>query len=120
MIATEFVPLWVLSITYNCYAFCITFALFYIVLFTPLLRSYYPPTTSATSSAAKAMAHSRAKHKLSRLMPQTQSQPPTTVSGGLGLDTLQQVLESVPGRRAFEKHLMLEFSIESLLFVRVC
>ncbi len=99
-LSSSLAPQWRGSITYNCFVvFGVAFALFYFVLFTPLYQSYYPPTA-------------RPKRKRS-----SNSHLKAPVSGGLGLDTLQQVLESGPGRRAFEQHLMLEFSIESLLFV---
>jgi hypothetical protein len=34
------------------------------------------------------------------------------------MQTFEEVLRSVPGRRAFEKHLAYEFAIESLMFCK--
>ncbi len=79
------------SILANFFSYLLHVSLWYISLLKPLRDSYAPPTTLITES--------------SNASPE-------------GLRTLTQVLQSVPGRRAFEKHVRFVLSVVG--FVRLC
>ncbi len=77
------------SLLSNVYSMCLQLVIWAIVLGVPLHRSFEPP----------------------------RALPPPVLHVPAELMTLQDVLKSVPGKRSFEKHCMLEFAIEALLFV---
>ncbi len=109
----------------------------------PLYRSYYPALHKPSAAAAQSpkgeddaatagtarllsgtaagspadTPHGAASAKRQTSLPTSTNKPSTSTVEELR--TFEGVLRSIPGRRAFEKHLTYEFSIESLLFVRV-
>ncbi len=115
-------PQWLASTSYNLYLMCLILTPAQVVsVGLPLYRAHRHSANAEKQLQLRVSSprHGNAAAATAGGNQSAAAEKQAGASGAEALRTLDDVLRSIPGRRAFERHLMREFSIECLLFVRL-